>query len=216
MRKLIALFTVFALITAINAQDPDVFKAKEILDKVAEKTKNYSTIRADFSITLENLQAKVSDTYTGKITLKGDKYKDDVMNTETYFDGKTMWTYLPDANEVSISDASMMEDSLLDPASIFTVYEKGFRYIYAGEATINGKKVDIVDLFPEKRDQPYSRIKVFVYRDNLQFARLSQIGRDGNNFIIDIKKMEINVPADDTMFKFDTKKYQGIEVIDMR
>ena len=138
------------------------------------------------------------------------------MGTEIYFDGKTIWTYLIDANEVSISDAAMQDDDLLDPSKIFTIYEEGFKYIHAGETTINGKKVDIIDLFPEKRSQSYSRIKVYIYKDNLQFAKLVQIGKDGNNYTIDIKKMEINVPADDSMFKFDTKKYPGVEVIDLR
>jgi len=215
MKKLFVILSVFTF-TLLNAQDPDVFKARELLDKVAKKTKTYSTIRADFSITLENLQFNVSDTYSGKIIMKGNKYKVDVMDTEIFFDGETMWTFLPDVNEVSISDASAMEDSLLDPANIFTFYESGFKYIYAGETTINGKIVDIIDLFPEKRDQPYSRIKIFVYRDNLQFARLSQIGRDGNNYNIDIKKMEINVPADNSLFIFNKDKYPGVEIIDLR
>ena len=216
MKKIFLVSLALASVLAIKAQDPDVFKAKAILDKVAEKTKGYSTIRAEFSITLENLQAKVSDSFDGKIILKGDKYKLDVMGTETFFDGKTLWTYLPDAKEATISDASTMEDALLDPSTIFTIYEKNFKYIHAGETTINGKKVDIIDLFPEKRDQMYSRIKVYVYRDNLQFAKFTQIGRDGNNYIIDIKKMEINVPADDSIFRFDKSKYPGVEVIDMR
>ena len=216
MKAIISLIFTFSLVLTTNAQDPDVFKAREILDKVSAKTKTYSTIRADFSITLENLQASLTDTYSGKIILKGDKYKVDVMNSEIFFDGKTMWTYLPDVNEVSISDATMMEDSLLDPTNIFSFYESGFKYIYAGETTINGKKVDIIDLFPEKRDQIFSRIKVYIYKDNLQIAKLSQIGRDGNNYIIDIKKMEINVPTDDSFFRFDASKYPGVEVIDLR
>jgi outer membrane lipoprotein-sorting protein len=166
---------------------------------------------------VEKIQTNnATDNYVGKITMKGNKYKVEVMDTETYFDGATLWTYLPDANEVSISDVSMLENSLLDPTTIFTIHEKGYKYIYAGETTINNKKVDIIDLFPEKRDQPFSRIKVYVYKDNLQFARLAQIGRDGTNYIIDIKKLEINIPTDDAIFIFDTKRYSGIEVIDMR
>ncbi|MDR2929136.1 MAG: outer membrane lipoprotein carrier protein LolA [Cytophagaceae bacterium] len=216
MKTLVSVISIFAFATLLCAQSPDVLKAKAILDKVAEKTKTYSTIRADFSITLENKQANITDTYQGKIILKGNKYKAEIMNTETFYDGKTIWSYLPDANEVNVSDPSMMEDELLDPASIFTIYDKNFKYIYAGETSINGKKADIVDLFPENRDKPYSRIKVYVYKDNLQFAKLVQIGKDGNNYIIDIKKMEINVPADDSMFKFDETKHPGVEVIDMR
>ena len=214
--RLITFLIIFGVFTGINAQAPEVLKAKEILDRVSAKTKGYTSIKADFSITLENLQVNVSDTYSGKIILKGDKYKVEVMGSEIYYDGKTTWTYLPDAKEVTISDASMLENDLLDPATIFTIYETGFKYIYAGEETINGKKVDIIDLFPEKRDQPYSRIKLYVYRDNLQFAKISQIGRDGNNYIIEIKKMEVNVPADDAMFKFDAKKHTGVDIIDMR
>lgn len=216
MKKIFLVLSAFAFIFNINAQDPDVFKAKEILDKVSVKTKTYSTIRADFSITMENLQTKSSDKYSGKIIMKGVKYKVDMMGSEIFYDGLTMWTYQPETNETYISDPSMMANNLLDPATIFTFYEKGFKYIYAGETTINGKKVDIIDLFPEKRDQPYSRIKIFVYSDNLQIAKLSQIGRDGDNYIIDIKKMEINVPADDSVFRFDTAKHPGVEVIDMR
>jgi len=216
MKKTFVILLTFSFVLSTNAQDPDVLKAREILEKVSVKTKTYSTIRADFSITLENLQANLTDTYSGKIIMKGDKYKIDVMNTEIFSDGKTLWTYMPEAYEVNVSDVSMMENSLLDPAKIFTVYESGFKYIYAGETTINGKKVDIVDLFPEKRDQIYSRIKVFIYRDNLQIAKLLQIGRDGNNYYIDINKMEINTPADDSIFKFDATKFPGVEVIDLR
>ncbi|MCL2073296.1 MAG: outer membrane lipoprotein carrier protein LolA [Marinilabiliaceae bacterium] len=216
MRILSTFLITFAFIVTIKAQDPDVFKAKELLDKISAKTKGYTSIKADFSITLENLQANTSDTYSGKILMKGSKYKVEVMGTEIYYDGKTMWTHLLDAKEVTISDASNSENDILDPASLFTIYEKGYKYIYAGETTIGGKKVDIIDLFPEKRDKPYSRIKIYVYRDNLQFAKISQMGRDGNNYLVDIKKMEVNVPADDAMFRFDTKKHPEVEVIDIR
>ena len=215
MRKYLIIL-LFAFAINANAQSPEVLKAKDILDKIAVKTKGYSTIRAEFSFTIENLQANIKEANTGKITIKGNKYKVELMDTETYFDETTLWTYMPDANEVNISDPSMMEDDMLDPASVFTIYEKDFKYIHAGEETINGKKVDIVDLFPDKRDRPFSRIKLYIYKDNLQFAKITQIGKDGSNYIIDIKKMETNISVEDSYFRFDASKHPGIEVIDLR
>ena len=215
MRKYL-IISLFVFATNANAQSPEVLKAKDILDKIAVKTKGYSTIRAEFSFTIENLQANIKEANTGKITLKGSKFKVDLMDTETYCDETTLWTYMSDANEVNISDPSMMENDMLDPTQIFTIYEKDFKYIHAGEETINGKKVDVVDLFPDKRDKPFSRIKLYIYRDNLQFARISQIGKDGNNYIIDIKKMETNISVEDSFFRFDASKHPGIEVIDLR
>lgn len=214
-QKLIVIFLFFAGLL-VNAQSPEVLKAKEILDKVAAKTKSYQTIRANFSFTLENKQAEISDTHTGSIIIKGDKYMIDLMGVDTYFDGSTIWMHLKDAGEVNVSEPDLTDDQTLNPATVFTIYEEGFKYLHAGETTLNGKKADIIDLFPEKRDKPYSRIKLYVYRDNLQICKITQIGKDGNNYIIDIKKMEVNKPAEDTLFTFDTNKHPDVDIIDMR
>lgn len=215
-RLTITLSILLLMLTPLVAQSPEVLKAREILDKVSARTKSYTTIKADFSFTLENLQAQITDTHNGAILIKGDKYKVNLMGVDTYFNGNTMWMYMREANEVNISGPDMMEDDSLNPATIFSIYEEGFKYMHAGETTLNGKRVDIIDLFPEKRNQPYTRIKLFIYKDNLQFARIMQIGRDGNNYIIDVKKMETNVPADDSLFRFDASKHPGVEIVDLR
>lgn len=200
----------------LSAQSPEVLKAKQILDKVALKTKGYQTIKADFSFTLENIQEKMSDTHNGNILIKGNKYKVDLMGVETYFNGKTIWMYLKDVEEVNISDPDLSNDETLNPATIFTIYEKGYKYLHVGETTQNGKKADIIDLFPEERNKPFSRVKLVVYQDNSQIGKITQIGKDGNNYIIDIKKMVVDVPANDAEFTFDTAKHPKVEVIDMR
>ena len=214
-RNILILFS-FALGFILNAQSPEVVKAKQILDKVAAKTKSYQTIRADFSFTLENLQAKMKDTHNGKIIIKGDKYKIDLMGVDTYYNGKTIWMHIKDAGEVNITEPDMMDDQSLNPATIFTIYEDGFKYLHVGETTLNGKKADIIDLFPDKRDKPYSRIKLYIYQDNLQIGKISQIGKDGNNYIIDIKKMDVNAAIDDTQFTFDAIRNPNVDIIDMR
>lgn len=216
MKRHIIFLLFISVAIFINAQSPEVLKAKQILDKVAIKTKGYQTIRADFSFTLENIQAKLTDTHNGKIIIKGEKYKIDLMGADTYFDGKTVWMHLKDVGEVNISEPDMLDDQTLNPATIFTIYEEGFKYIYSGETTLNGKKTDIVDLFPDKRDKPFSRIKLYIYQDNQQIGKITQIGKDGNNYIIDIKKMDVNIPTDDSLFTFDVSKYPNVDVIDMR
>ncbi|TCO06931.1 LolA family protein [Natronoflexus pectinivorans] len=217
MKKIIATSLIlFSILAMATSQDPAVFRAREILDKVSEKTRSYKTIKADFTFTLDNLQAQVTDSHDGSILIKGDKFKIDLMGVETFNNGNTMWMFMRDVNEVNISDPEMMEDDLLNPATIFTIYEEGFRYIHAGESTIKGKTVDIIDLFPDKRNQPYTRIKLYIYRDSLQFAKIEQIGRDGTNYIIDINKMETNLTVDDSTFSFDASKHPGVEVVDLR
>ena len=207
-------------LSAAPAQSPEVVKAERILNQVSEKTQSYNSIKASFTFTLENLESNMTDTHEGSILLSGDKYKATLMNVDSYFNGKTLWTHLKEVGEVNISNPDTSDNATLSPSNIFNIYKEGFRYmysdLYAGEDTIDGNPVDVVDLFPENRDKPYSRIKLYIKKDNRHIAKVSQIGKDGNNYIIDIKHMKTNVPCDPSMFSFDKKKHPDVDVIDMR
>ncbi len=198
----------------LMAQNPE--KAKEILDKVTAKTKTYNTIQADFSFSMENQQEEINEEYQGKISIKGDKYKANLMNVDTYFDGKTLWTHMLDAQEVNVDEPDPNDEETLNPASIFSIYQKGFKYSYLGEKKSDGVPVIAIDLFPENRDKPYSRIKLELKKDNLELYKVVQVGKDGNNYTIIVKSMKTNVPMDDSMFVFDKTKHPDVEVIDMR
>jgi outer membrane lipoprotein carrier protein len=218
MKKIFVLFSITLLFgaTLALAQSPEVVKAKAILDKVSQVTKSYNSIKADFTFTLENKQADITDSYDGTILISGNKYKATVMNADSYFDGETLWTYLTEVGEVNISTPDPSDEMSLSPSNIFNIHENGFRYIHAGEQTTDGKQIEIVDLFPEDRDKPFSRIKLYVNKANHHISKITQIGKDGNNYIIDIKNMETNVPVEPSMFIFNTEEHPDVDVIDMR
>ena len=198
----------------IFAQNPE--KAKEILDKVTAKTKTYETIKADFSFSLENLQEDIEETYHGSIVIKGDKYKVHLMDVDTYFDGKTMWTHMIDGGEVNVDEPDPEDESSLNPATIFTIYQSGFKYAYLGEKTNNGTAVYAIDLFPINRDKPFSRVSLEIKKDDLQLYRIKQVGKDGNNYTIVVKKFVVNTAIDNNMFVFDKAAHPDVDVIDMR
>jgi outer membrane lipoprotein carrier protein len=218
MKKIFALLSITLLFGAsvVSAQSPEVTRAKEILDKVSQVTKSYNSIKADFTFTLENKQANITDSYDGTILISGNKYKATVMNADSYFDGETLWTHLTEVGEVNISSPDPNDQMSLSPSNIFNIHEEGFRYIHAGEENIDGKQIQIVDLFPEDRNKPFSRIKLYVNKTNYHIAKITQIGKDGNNYIIDIKNMETDVPVDPSMFIFNPEEHPDVDVIDMR
>lgn len=191
-------------------------KAVEILDKVTEKTKTFETIKADFSFGMENKLEEIDEQHEGKISIKGDKYKATLMNVDTYFDGKTLWTHMVEEEEVNVDEPDPEDEETLNPASIFTIYQTGFKFAYLGERTVDGVVVYGIDLFPINRDKPYSRINLEIQKDNLQLKTIKQMGKDGNNYTIKVKNMVTNVPMDDAMFKFDTNANPDVDVIDMR
>jgi len=206
----------FCGFSALTAQSPEVQKAERILDRVSETTQSYESIKAVFTFTLENIETETRDSHEGSIIMSGEKYKASVMNVDSYFNGKTLWTHLKEVDEVNISNPDPQDDETLSPANIFNIYKEGFRYMFAGEDTVDGQPVNVVDLFPEDRNKSYSRIKLYVRKDNHHIAKISQIGKDGNNYIININNMKTNVPCKSSMFIFDKEEHPDVQVIDMR
>ena len=191
-------------------------KAKEVLSKAATKTKTFTTISATFDITIENTQQETTEKHDGSIKVKGEKYKLNLINSETYYDGKTAWTMMPDAKEVNISEPDVNDENVLNPAKIFTLYEKGFKAQYVGEVKDGAKTLNQIDLFPESKNKTYSRIKIFVDSESNNINGIEQIGKDGNNILVKIKTFIVNQPIADSEFVYDAAKHPGFDLIDLR
>jgi outer membrane lipoprotein carrier protein len=225
MKYISLLFTAFILLQSVNAQktpdetvNPKDDKAKEILEELSKKTKAYTSIKADFTYKLENKDAGVNETQSCSLILKGNKYKINIAGQEIVSNGKTLWTYIKDADEVQVDnapDASKQSDNLMNPSNIFTIYEKGFKYKFEKEETLNGKTIQHINLYPEKaNEKAYHTVKLVIDKNLKQINTIIVLSKDGNKYTYTINKFETNLPFSDTDFNFDVSK--AGEVIDLR
>ena len=206
---------VFAGIAALAQQDP---KAKEILDKVTQTTQAYKSIEATFSFTMENKARNIKETKNGSVVLKGNKYKVllNEMGVEVYSDGKSVWTYMAEANEVSISELNGDNSDMMDPSKVFTIYQKGFNYKFVNEATLNGNAVYVIDLVPQKADMEYKTITLNIDKAKMMICNAVMQGKDGNIYTVKVDQFKTDKPFSDSFFAFDASKHPNIEVSDMR
>lgn len=197
-------------------QDP---KAKKILDDVSAKTKTYTSINADFSYTLENKSKKTSETHTGKLISKGNKFKLEVANQTIINDGKTSWTILPESKEVQINSVSASDkDESINPSNIFTIYEKGFKYQFEKEQTAkSGAVQQVIKLFPtEPKKKNFHQAILTIDKTKKQIVSLKVFGKDGQDVTYNVKKFEPNTITNDTPFTFTQATYKGYEIVDLR
>lgn len=217
MKKLSILSICLALAVSTFAQDK---KAEEILNKLSDKTETYTSIEADFDYKMENKQANIEDVQSGKLITKNNKYFLNISGQQIFSDGKTMWTLLEDAGEVQVNavpDENEMPDDYISPTNILSIWEKGFKYKYDGEETLNGAKVDVVNLYPEKPDEKsFHTIKLYVNKQKNQLEKIAIKGKDGTDFTYIIKKFNTNQPIADSKFTFQKEKYPNVDVIDLR
>lgn len=203
-------------IVGLNMMYAQDNKAKTILDKVSAKNKEYKSIAADFSYSLDNKEEDIHEVSEGKIILKNNKYKLSLMGTDIYFDGNLVYTHLIDAEEVSIKEPDEDEQETLNPAKIFSIYENGFTYKYVTQKTIQSKTYHIIDLFPTDSEKSFSSIRLQINSQSNQIEKLISFGKDGNNVSIKLNKITPNIELKESDFVFNSKANPDVEIVDMR
>ena len=209
---------VLFIVVLVQAQQDE--KAKNILNEVSEKTRSYSTISADFSFAMENKEMEIEEKTEGTIKLKGQKYVVDLPSVnngvKVYSDGETLWNYMSEGNQVTISNVEEDGSELMDPSALFTIYEKGFDSKFIAEKKVAGKTVFQIELFPSTNEYDVSKILISIDKATMMIQAATLHSTDGNIYSIKVKKMETDkeFPASD--FIFNSNDYPDLEEIDWR
>lgn len=212
MKKNIGFLFFFILtVSTIVAQD-----AQKILDKLAAHSKSCETMQGNFEYTLENKAANVYENSNGSFLIKGDKYFVNVLGVETYYDGKSLYSFIKDVNEVSIQEPEQNDEDFLKPSNLFTIYQKGYSYKYVGKIIEDGKNMHVIDLLPKNDSQNYKKLIVKIDTKTNNLISMKSIGKSGDDVEVRITKMKKNITVPDSKFTFNKALHTDVEVIDMR
>ena len=213
MKKLTFISILFFLISFGFAQQVDK-ASKPILDAISKKTKAYTTIKIEFDYVLEGKDKKQVSKQSGKIDLKGQKFKLNLTKQMVICDGATTWTYMSETNEVQINDYAKKNDAIT-PSNILTIWEKDFKSKLIDEQTVNGVVIQTIDLVPTVTRQ-YYKVRLFIDKAKQQLTQAQVFQKDGQTHKYIIKKFTPNEVIADTEFTFNKKDFPKAEVIDLR
>ncbi|MGY4384143.1 outer membrane lipoprotein-sorting protein [Pedobacter sp. UYP24] len=216
MKKIIVLLGItLSLVFNLNAQTDA--KAKAILNELSKKYRTYKIIKTDFTFTIDNPQAKIKETQQGSLIVMAstNKYKVVMTDQELFSDGKSQWTYLKENKEVQVTDLDNNADAI-NPAKIFTIYEKGYKYLYVGESKVGAKTYQIIDLSPLDITKTIFKIRLTIDKAAKQISSAVIFDKSGSKYTYIIKSFNPNFKASESVFGFDAKKYPGVEVVDLR
>ncbi|MBN8693975.1 MAG: outer membrane lipoprotein carrier protein LolA [Bacteroidetes bacterium] len=201
----------------VFAQDQDP-KAKTILDDLSKVTKAYKTISADYAFTIFNKDKKQVEKQTGKVQVKGQKFKLEIPGSNIVCDGKTIWTHNKDAGEVTIKNFEVNNDEQLNPSKIFTLYETGYKYKFDKEEKIGATMCNVIDLYPTVKPEKkkFHTIKIYIDKAKKQVVQLKMLMKDGGSQLYEIKTFKPNLELADALFVFDTKAFKPDQIIDER
>ena len=191
----------------LSSQDDK--KALELLDKMSDNYKKMKGFTSSFTYSMNNLTEDIKDSFEGKISVRDEKYILFIEGQKIINDSKTVWTYIEELNEVTISefDPSEQEISL---NNIFEIYKEGFTYKYLGIK----EDFSMVEIYPEDEDKSYYKILFKINRSNL-LESFTVYDNSNSLYIYSINDF-VEEELDATLFSFELENYPDIEVIDFR
>lgn len=196
----------FLLIFSFSIQAQDK-KAKALLDEVTAKVKSYDNIVIDFKYSLNNSKENINQESKGNVTLKGNQYVLNFMGITKMFDGKKVYTIVPEDEEVSISSVDEKDENAITPSKMLTFFNSGYKYSWDILQNVKGRKIQYIKLIPTNAKDARKEILLGIDSQTKHVYNLIEMGKNGTKTTLTVNSFKTNQPLSKNQFTFAQSKY---------
>ena len=200
-------FCFLILISSISSFSNEKIK-EEILDDIITKISGYKNISIDFDLLYENISLDIKTNKKGKLILENDKFSIDLDEQIIINNGDIQWTYIKDINEVQISN-NEITTGVSKLSDLFKISKNDYKILFLKDE-IN---FYLIELIP-KTIKSFIKIQIKFQKQNKEISEIIVFDKEGGKFIYSINKLTYDLEINS--FYFDTSKFPGIEIIDLR
>lgn len=194
----------------LNAQNNP--QAEKILADllVAAKT---NAIKTSFKLTLREKNDSQPQSTSGTFTLKGNKFVLEMDAMKSWFDGKTQWSYVPQNNEVSITEPTEKELSETNPMAILSSFKS--KCIIRFSTKVKSDQNYCIEMTPKIKND-ISNIEVQVNKSTGNLFSIKLTNKNGSTSLLALSNFQKGINVTDNIFIFNASKYKGATVNDLR
>ena len=198
------LFLLFAT-QAVTAQN----NAEALIRLLVNQVKSHKNVEMVFTYQISPDGKNLGESEKGHAWLQGEAYKIEMANQQTISDGKTIWSYLIEDEEVMVSNATDGTDNT--PLKLLTSLDESYVATLTG---IDAQGLATIELANPKGQYKRVTLKINTKKTELKSADIYM--DDGSKVVITVEEMKFDQKLDDKFFTFETKKHPKVDVIDMR
>lgn len=182
-------------------------KAKDLLDEVTSKVKSYDNIAIEFKYSLQNLKENINQESKGNVLLKGNNYVLNFMGITKMFDGKKVYTIVPEDEEVSISNFDENDENAITPSKMLTFFNKGYKYSWDILQNVRGRKIQYIKLVPINTKDQRKEVLLGIDIQTKNIYNVIETGKNGSKTTIVVNSFKTNQPVSKNQFTFVKSKY---------
>jgi outer membrane lipoprotein-sorting protein len=204
-KNLLILILIFSL--NVNAQnDP---RAENLLSNVSEKIDKAESYRIDFKYTLENKLEGINQDADGTVTIQGDNYLLNFMGITQICDGTSIYSIVPENEEVIISNIEESEDQTIKPSKLLNFYREGYLILWDKLHSDFNKKIQFVKLIPSNSEADINYLLLGIDISNNTISKLVEIGKNKTKTILNVNSITFDPVFEQDIFIFNENNYEG-------
>ena len=173
--------------------------SKVLLKEVSDKLLAQENISLQFNYTLFNAEANINQETSGKVQLKGEKYRFEYLGIIQLNDTKNTYTIVPENEEVTIV-SNENAGSEMNPAKILNFYNEGYRFQWDIAQNIGNRKIQYIKLVPIDSSSDIAYILLGIDNQKKEVYKVIETGKNGTQTTITITKYETNTNLAPNLF----------------
>ncbi len=191
-------------------------ESEAILDRAYNLFKASDGIKLSFKLYVTDQNGEARRPELGTALIKGDKFKISSSTTDVWFNGKTQWVLIKNANEVNISNPTNEEIATISPLALLGMYKNGYTLKKPISKTINGRSSYVIELIPAKSNKEFVTVQVAIEKRSNTIVQVILKLKNGTTNKIDITNYVANYKFADSEFTFNKDAHKRLEIIDLR
>ena len=195
------------LVGVLTAGQAAAQSADAVAKRLQERYAGVRTLTADFT------QTAGSQTLRGTLSVKGEAFRLELPGQVLVTDGRTLWSYSADEEQVVIQDYDP-SDVGFQIGQLFTDYLEVFRPTGASRATISGVQHDVLALRPREAGSSVRDVTVYARSSDGVPTRIRVHDVNGASLAFDLRNVRLNPELPSSRFRFSAPA--GTETVDLR
>ena len=145
---------------------------------------------------------------SGTIIVKGRKFRAITPTATMWFNGKTMWTYMKNNDEVNVTTPNEVQLQKINPYNFINLYKSGY------DITMNKSGKDYVVHLTAQNSTKIQELFISIDKKSDHPTQVKMLqGTKWTTF--DIRNLKAQ-KLSDSLFSFNSKDFPTAEVIDLR
>ena len=199
------LFLFIGSVFTVWTQTP--IEAQNLLELASKKMESYENIEFEFSYTLNNRMEQINQESSGNVTIAQDKYKLKFLDAIQLFDGKALYTIVPENEEITITQANDDEDFGINPKELLKFHKKGYNYHWDISQRVKGKNIQFVKLIPTNEDGDIVSLLLGIDTQKNHLYKLIEVGENGTVTTLTINQIKVDGSLPENFFVFNQDDY---------